>query len=250
MSHTAPTAAVIIIGNEILSGRTQDKNVGFIAQQLSDLGILLTEVRIIPDVNEVIGGVAKELSAAYDYVFTSGGIGPTHDDITAQSLADVFGLNVERNREAYLRLDNYYKSKGRVLNEASAKMADIPVGCPLIDNSVSAAPGFIVNENIFVFAGVPNILQAMFKAIIPLLSAAQPFVSKTLCLEVGESAVAKELEEVQQHFPVVIMGSYPGITPEGNHMTSIVLRSNNHELLLEAYNMLDNLLVACPRYTQ
>lgn len=242
MQNTAPSAAIIIIGNEILSGRTQDKNVSFIATQLSDLGILLHEVRIIADIAETIGQVAREFSEKYDYVFTSGGIGPTHDDITAQSLADAFSIKVERNQEAFKLLNDYYQSKGRVLNVASSKMADIPEGCPLISNSVSAAPGFIVNNNIFVFAGVPNILQAMFKAIIPQLKTSQPFISKTLSLAVGESAIAQQLESVQNQYPLVIIGSYPGLTEEGHHMTSIVLRSNNHNDLHQSFTELDGLL--------
>lgn len=159
-----PTAAICVIGDEILSGRTKDKNIGWIAEQLNGLGIQLTQARVIADVKETIIRHITELSDENDYVFTSGGIGPTHDDITTESVAAAFNVKVERNQEAMRRLEQHYKGTEIVLNEVRKKMADIPVGATLIDNPVSAAPGFQL-ENVYVMAGVPSIMQSMFESL-------------------------------------------------------------------------------------
>lgn len=241
------TAAILIIGNEILSGRTQDKNVQFIAQNLGDLGLDLREVRVVPDIEEEIIEAAKVLSRKYSYVFTTGGIGPTHDDITTASLAKAFGLNVEYHVEAYSLLEAHAKRNNRIVNEASKKMAYIPVECPLIYNKVSGAPGFIINNNIYVLAGVPNIMQDMFLSLLPRLRSGKPFISKTLRLLVGESLVAAPLEAIQQKYPQISMGSYPSVNDKGEHITSLVLRSNEPDTLDKAFAELNALLEHYPK---
>lgn len=158
---TNPTAAILVIGDEILSGRTKDKNIGWLAEELTTLGISLCEARVIADVRDVIISHVRDLSARYDYVFTSGGIGPTHDDITTESVAAAFDVPVIRHAEAEARLLRHYEGTDIDFNEARQKMADIPDTATLIDNPVSAAPGYIL-KNVHVMAGVPSILQAMF----------------------------------------------------------------------------------------
>ena len=159
-----PTAAIIIIGNEILSGRTQDKNINYLAKGLNELGIILKEVRVIPDDEQVIIETLNALRAVHDYIFTSGGIGPTHDDITADAVAKAFSLPLILHEEAFARLKKHYATKGVELNDSRKKMAYTPQGATLIDNSISAAPGFII-DNVYVMAGVPSIMQVMFDSI-------------------------------------------------------------------------------------
>ena len=161
---TNPTAAIIVIGDEILSGRTKDKNIGWLAEQLNSQGIQLREARVIPDIRETIIETVKTMSAAHDLVFTSGGIGPTHDDITTECIAAAFGKKVIRHPEAEARLLAHYENTGLEFNAARQKMEDIPEDAALIDNPLSAAPGFIL-ENVHVFAGVPSIMQAMFEGL-------------------------------------------------------------------------------------
>jgi molybdenum cofactor synthesis domain-containing protein len=228
----AKTAALIIVGLEILSGRTQDTNTNWIAERLTSRGIALGEVRIIPDDEYVIGKTAKELSASFDYVFSTGGIGPTHDDITAESMAKAFGKKLEKNEEALSMLLEHYGEED--LTDARAKMALIPEGAELIPNPVSAAPGFVL-DNIFVMAGVPRIMQAMFDHIIETIDAGKPILSNTVACSLQESVVAEDIATLQVNFPDVLIGSYPHYRG-GILGLSIVMRSLNEENLKSVTN--------------
>ncbi len=236
------TASILIIGNEILSGRTQDLNIQFIAAHLSDTGIHLEEVRIIPDKKEVIINTALELSKKYDYLFTTGGIGPTHDDITSEAVAAAFSRPVEKNMEAYRRIKEGYELKGRKMSPASEKMAMMPTGVTLIDNGVTAAPGFII-ENIYVMAGIPEIMQSMFLYILPTLKKGNAIISRQVSILAGESKVAKEFELLQSKYPDIEMGSYPFIHEE-DHATALVLRGENPSMLNDAFLELQNMVRA------
>ena len=231
MTDTPVTAGMLIIGNEILSGRTKDKNVGFIAEELTAIGIRLSEVRVVRDDEAAIIEAVTVLSERYTYVFTSGGIGPTHDDITTACIAKAFGVAVERNAEAMRRLTAHYDDSGVEFNEARRKMADIPVGATLIDNPVSAAPGFIV-KNVHVMAGVPRILQGMFAHLKPALTGGAQVLSRTVACTVGEGTVAGGLGAIQGDFPDLEIGSYPYFRA-GAFGTSLVLRGTD-EARLEA----------------
>lgn len=221
MTAAAVTAALCIIGNEILSGRTQDKNLAFIGGRLNALGIRLAEVRVVRDDEAAIIEAVRTLSERYTYVFTSGGIGPTHDDITTACVAKAFGAKVERNAEAMRRLTAHYANSGIEFNDARKKMAEIPVGATLIDNPVSSAPGFIIG-NVHVLPGVPRIMQAMFDGL--RLEGGLPMLSRTVGCTVGEGTVASGLGEIQARYPDVEIGSYPYFRP-GNYGTNLVLRS-------------------------
>ena len=202
------TAALIIIGNEILTGRTRDANLPYLAGRLDGIGVRLREVRVVPDDEAAIATAVNELRAVHDYVFTTGGVGPTHDDITAASLAKAFGVPVERNAGAVARLEAYYAGRDLDLNEARLTMADMPAGAELIDNPVSGAPGFRI-ENVFVMAGVPEIMQAMFEALRPRLKGGAPVHSRTVTVDLPEGAIAATLEDVEGRHAGVEIGSYP-----------------------------------------
>ncbi|MFO1243168.1 MAG: competence/damage-inducible protein A [Rickettsiales bacterium] len=222
-----PTACLIIIGNEILSGRTQDKNVSWLAQKLNEQGIKLAHVRIIPDVEQIIIETVNACRPAYDHVFTTGGIGPTHDDITAASVARAFGVKLLRHPEAERRLLAHYRPEQ--INEARMKMADIPEGATLIDNPVSTAPGFQLG-NVFVLAGVPNIMQAMFDSLKSNLKSGEKTLSRTLKTNLAEGTLAKDLSDIQSRYPDVEIGSYPHFQM-GQLSTSLVFRSTSAEKL-------------------
>jgi molybdenum cofactor synthesis domain-containing protein len=226
------TACMIIIGNEILSGRTQDKNLSWLAGRLNEVGIRMRHARVIPDVEEIIVATINEVRARYDYVFTSGGIGPTHDDITSACIAKAFGVPFGRNAEAERRLHAYYNSNNMELNEARLRMADIPEGATLIDNPVSTAPGFIM-ENVYVLAGVPRIMQAMMDGIIHSLNGGTSVLSETLSFWLPEGTVAEGVSKIQDQFPEVEIGSYPMIKDD-KLATSLVLRSDDAALLQTA----------------
>jgi molybdenum cofactor synthesis domain-containing protein len=202
----AKTAAVLIIGDEILSGRTRDANLAYIATALGAGGIPVVEARVVRDDDSAIVAAVNHLRAAYDYVFTSGGIGPTHDDITSACIAKAFGLPIERNAEAVRRLEAHYEPG--MLNEARLTMADMPAGAALIDNPVSAAPGFRV-ENVFVLAGIPAVLQAMVDGIVADLAAGPPLLGRTVVCRLGEGTIAADLADIQGRHPAVSIGSYP-----------------------------------------
>jgi molybdenum cofactor synthesis domain-containing protein len=222
---TAPTAAVLLIGDEVLSGRTKDKNLGFIADYLTALGIDLKEARVVADDEADIAAAVNALRARYAYVFTTGGIGPTHDDITADAMAKAFGVGISHHPEAVKILTEYFSQIGREPNEARMRMARIPEGATLIKNPVSKAPGFKF-ENVHVMAGVPKIMNAMMDEIAPTLARGAPMLSKTIQFLGGEGDVAKPLKEIQDQFADVVIGSYPFETPQG-FATNLVLRSRD-----------------------
>lgn len=202
----APTACVIIIGNEILSGRTQDANLAFIGKRCDELGIHLTETRIIPDIEETIVTTVNECRAGFTYVFTTGGIGPTHDDITSASVAAAFNRKLERNAKAVEAMDKYYEA-GK-LNEARLKMADVPESAILIDNPISGAPGFQI-ENVFVLPGVPLIMQAMFEGITDRLTGSTPILTLSIATNLTEGTLAEGLNALQEQYTDISIGSYP-----------------------------------------
>ena len=234
------TAAVIIIGNEILSGRTLDINTQEIALRLSEIGVSLIETRTIADDRTMIINTARELSSKYNYVFTTGGIGPTHDDITAESMAAAFNVRYVRNDEIYMILKNYYDKMGEKLNSAREKMAYIPESSKLLHNDATMVPGFVIN-NVFVMAGIPNIMKAILKSAIPMLKKGKVIQSKTLEVMMGESKIAISFEELQNKYKEVDMGSYP-FTRNGSHGTALVLRSSNYNLLEKAFVELETII--------
>ena len=226
------TASIIVIGDEILSGRTRDTNSNFIAKNLTKEGIKLEEVVVIKDDKKTIIEKIINYSEKYSYVFTTGGIGPTHDDITTECIASAFNLDVEINPEALKRLKDHYKKSNVELNDARIKMAKIPKGAILIDNPVSSAPGFIV-ENIYVLPGVPKILQAMFKNLEDEIKGITNMVSKNIIVYSPEGEIAAFLESIQNEFADISIGSYPYFRPP-DVGTNIVLRSIDKNLINEA----------------
>jgi molybdenum cofactor synthesis domain-containing protein len=200
------TAAVLVIGDEILSGRTQDTNLAAIARFLGPFGIDVAEARFVPDVQAEIVAAVNALRSRYDYVFTTGGIGPTHDDITADAIGAAFGRLVDHHPEALALLAARYAPGD--FNERRKRMARVPEGASLVKNSVSAAPGFQI-ENVFVMAGVPKIMQAMLEDIAPRLARGVPVISSTLTVPLPEGAIAEDLAGIQRRYPEVTIGSYP-----------------------------------------
>lgn len=223
-------AALVIIGNEILSGRTQDVNLQYVATALNDVGIRLAEVRVVPDDETAIVGAVNALRAAYQYVFTTGGIGPTHDDITAACIARAFDRPLIRNPEALARLEEHYRRTGRELNAARLRMANTPEGAELITNPISTAPGFRV-ENVFVLAGVPVVMQAMLEGLKNDLKGGRTMLSRTVGGEVGEGIIAQALGGLQAKYPTVDIGSYPFYRPGGVSGTNVVMRHTDAALL-------------------
>jgi molybdenum cofactor synthesis domain-containing protein len=226
------TAALIVIGDEILSGRTKDVNIGAVADFCTDLGIDLKEVRVVSDETGDIVAAVNALRARYTYVFTTGGIGPTHDDITADAVAKAFGVALPINARAREMLEARWKETGTEVNEARLRMARIPEGADLIINTVSAAPGFRIG-NVHVMAGVPIIMRAMLEAIAPTLKGGKKVQSVTVRAAVGEGTVGGALGELQTLYPDVKIGSYPQMG-KGRTMTELVLRSSDPVRLEEA----------------
>jgi molybdenum cofactor synthesis domain-containing protein len=220
-------AALIIIGNEILAGRTQDTNTPWIAERLTDHGIVLGEVRVIPDTEEEIIFSINELRKKFDYVFSTGGIGPTHDDITAESVAKAFGVELKQDDEAYKMLEEHYGVEE--LTEPRLKMSYTPSGAQLIPNPVTAAPGFIL-ENVYVMAGVPRIMQAMLDHVLGSIKAGKPILSNTVACSLQESVIAPDLTELQEKYKDVELGSYPHYRG-GVLGLSLVLRATNKDSL-------------------
>lgn len=212
MQSDNPTAAILVIGDEILSGRTREGNAHHLAQLLSATGFDLREIRVVPDDHDrivaAIRALDKSLGGAYDLLFTSGGIGPTHDDITADAVAAAHGTGIEINDEARALLQARCERMGTVLTENRLRMARIPVGATLIDNAVSAAPGFSIG-NTHVMAGVPEVFRAMVDWLLPRLSAGRPVCSATVEVRRGESDVAEELKAVAAEYADLSLGSYP-----------------------------------------
>jgi molybdenum cofactor synthesis domain-containing protein len=234
------TAAVLIIGNEILSGRTRDVNLAYLAAGLTALGIRLREARVVADLEADIVRAVNECRARYDYVFTTGGIGPTHDDITAECIAKAFGLKLIRNPEAVARLEPHYAPG--MLNEARLRMANTPKGAVLIDNPVSAAPGFQIG-NVFVLAGVPAIMQAMFDGLKARLVGGTPVLSRTVSAFVGEGVIAAGLGALQKRYADLDIGSYP-FYRQGRYGASFVLRGTEHARIDGAAAELRTLIVS------
>jgi molybdenum cofactor synthesis domain-containing protein len=225
------TAAILVIGDEILSGRTKDKNVGHIADYLTAVGIDLREVRIVPDVEAEIVAALNALRHRYDHVFTTGGIGPTHDDITADAVAKAFGVSIDVDERAVaMLLERIAKAD---LNEARLRMARIPAGATLIPNSVSKAPGFTIG-NVHVMAGVPSIMHAMLDGLAATLPTGRKMLSRSIDAGMREGDIAAAFGAVQKQFPDVAMGSYPGFKEGIGFTTQLVLRSRDEQRLERA----------------
>ena len=224
-------AAIVVIGNEILSGRTQDLNVSFLAKWLNELGVSVAEVRIIEDKEETIIDCINEIKNNFKYIFTTGGIGPTHDDITSKSIAKAFNLSYGFHKEAYDILEKYYKAGE--FSEGRKKMAKMPDKAALIYNPSSGAPGFIV-ENVFCLPGVPSILKSMVEGLKNKIVGGKKILSETISVHAVESEIAKSLEEVQNQFKDVEIGSYPFFRL-GKIGVSIVMRSIEKKEIDDCY---------------
>jgi len=231
-------AALIIIGNEILSGRTQDKNLSYLANWLNEIGIQLSEVRVIRDEEKVIIDTVNHLRSEYDYVFTTGGIGPTHDDITSLSIARAFGVELEVNDKALSILKEYYKDGE--LTEARMKMTMIPVGAELVDNPVSKAPGFKM-DNVFVMAGIPSIMQGMLEGARRFLKGGDVVKSMSVDVFTPESNVAQALTDLQKKYNDVEIGSYP-FSKDNRFGTTLVMRSSDEKRLQQCDEELKELM--------
>ncbi len=222
------TAALVVIGDEILSGRTEDKNIAQVARWLNGQGIRLLEVRVVPDREEAIVSAVNALRPSHDYVITTGGIGPTHDDITVDSIAAAFGVPVVVHPEARRVLEEYYRDRPLGLTEARLRMARVPEGAELVPNPTSGAPG-VKMDNVYILAGVPNIAAAMLEALDGKLEGGRPMVSVTVRAHTAESDVAALLKQVQDEHPGVSIGSYP-FYRQGNFGADFVVRSDDGEL--------------------
>ncbi|MEZ5878182.1 MAG: competence/damage-inducible protein A [Tepidamorphaceae bacterium] len=233
-------AAILVIGDEILSGRTKDKNIGYIAEYLTAIGIDVREVRVVPDDAPGIVAAINALRERYDYLFTTGGIGPTHDDITADCVAAAFGVKLEVRDDAVAQMKTRYPEME--LTPARLRMARIPDGGELIVNSVSGAPGFKIG-NVIVMAGVPKIMQAMLDAVAPTLKGGKPLLSETRSGAIKEGDIAEALGELQKRFPETMMGSYPGYGDKGFN-TSIVVRARDRAVLDEAVAQVEKMIAA------
>jgi molybdenum cofactor synthesis domain-containing protein len=226
------TAALLVIGDEILSGRTKDKNIGHIADHLTAIGIQMKEVRIVADEEPAIVAAVNALRQRYDYVFTTGGIGPTHDDITADCIAKAFGVGIDVDPRALAPMKAYFERRGVELTPARLRMARIPFGAELVENSVSIAPGFMLG-NVIVMAGIPNIMHVMLEAATRFLKTGKKMLSSALDLHRPEGEIAQLFGELQQRYPDVPMGSYPFMR-DGRPGTQLVLRSTEPERLAAA----------------
>ena len=234
------TAGMLVIGDEILSGRTKDKNIGYIAEFLTNLGIDLKEVRVVADDEGAIVEALNALRHRHDYVFTTGGIGPTHDDITADSVAKAFGVPIDHDPRAVALLQARFP--GGQLNEARMRMTRIPAGADLVTNKVSAAPGFRLG-NVFVMAGVPSIMQAMMDVIGPQLETGVKMLSETVRADAREGDVGTELGEIAKAHPDVSIGSYPFFDEARGPNTNIVVRARDPEKLAAARRAVEDMLV-------
>lgn len=227
------TAAVLVIGDEILSGRTKEANAGYIAEVLTAAGIRLREVRVVADDEAAIVAALNALRERYTYVFTTGGIGPTHDDITSDCVAKAFGVDIDVDQRALDRMLPYYESRGLELTASRLRMARLPNGAELISNRITAAPGFSIG-NVFVMAGVPSIMQVMLDEVLPGLRTGRIIVSETIKVLAPESEVADMFAEHQSEYPTVTMGSYPSFSG-GVMRCELVLRSIDAEALSKAH---------------
>jgi len=241
-SPTPVTAAVLVIGDEILSGRTKDRNIGFIAEYLTNIGVDLKEVRVVPDEHQEIVDAVNALRRRYDYVFTTGGIGPTHDDITADAIAAAFGVSIDVDERAVQELLKRLRRED--LTPARLRMARIPAGAELVLNEVSSAPGFWIG-NVITMAGVPAIMQSMMDWVGPRLRTGQRMLSTSIRADAREGDVAAPFGEIAGAFPDVIMGSYP-FNDEKGFNTNLVLRSRDAARLEQARQAVEAMLAALP----
>jgi molybdenum cofactor synthesis domain-containing protein len=235
------SAAILVIGDEILSGRTKDKNIGYIAEYLTSLGIDLKEVRIVGDEEAEIVGAVNALRARYDYVFTTGGIGPTHDDITAESVARAFGVPIDHDPRAVKILTERLAQTGSEMNEARMRMTRIPAGADLVLNKVSAAPGFWLG-NVIVLAGVPSIMQAMLDGIAPKLATGVRMLSETVRADAREGDIGTQLGEIAKAHPEVSIGSYPFFDEQRGPNTNVVVRARDPAKLAAAKTEVETML--------
>ncbi len=233
MTASIVTASILVIGDEILSGRTKDKNIGFIAEYLTALGVDLREVRVVPDVEAEIVAAVNALRARYTYVFTTGGIGPTHDDITAECVAKAFGVPIDFHPEAVRIISERAAAMGTEMNEARMRMARIPQGAGLVPNKVSGAPGFRIG-NVIVMAGVPAIMQAMLDAVAPSLKTGVKMLSETIRADAREGDVGTELGAIAKAHAEVSIGSYPFFDDKLGPNTNIVVRAREPQKLAAA----------------
>ena len=230
-------AAILIIGNEILSGRTQDLNFSYIVKALRGYGVSVLECRtILDDKNEIISSI-NTLRKKYKYVFTTGGIGPTHDDITSESIAEAFGVKIETNEEAYNILENYYNKNNYEFNEVRQRMARIPIGAELIPNNISAAPGFKI-DNVFVFAGIPKIMQSMLQESLKYINPQKKINRANIQEKVPEGEIAKILEKIIKTYSDIDIGSYPFFDSKKDFGVNIELSSKNKVSLEKAISYL------------
>ena len=234
------TAAILIIGNEILSGRTQDLNLAYLAKGLNEVGIRVVEARVIPDDAATIAAAVNEARARFDYVFTTGGIGPTHDDITAQSVADAFGVELYIHPDARRLLESHYRPGD--LNEARLRMAHVPKGARLLPNPISRAPGFAI-ENVHVLPGVPNIMQGIFEQLKARLKGGDKMLSRSVSCALAEGTLAHDLGALQDRWPDLEIGSYPYFR-RGDFGVTLVVRGTDRARLEAATAELRELIRA------
>jgi len=242
------TAGLLVIGDEILSGRTKDKNIGYTADYLTAIGIDLKEVRVVSDDETAIVSALNALRAAYDYVFTTGGIGPTHDDITADCVAKAFGVALPYHPDAVAILKQRMAKTGGELNEARLRMARIPEGAQLVVNKVSGAPGFWIG-NVIVMAGVPSVMQAMLDEVAPKLKTGAKLISVTIRADAKEGDVGTELGAIAKAHPETIIGSYPFFDEKLGPNTNIVVRARDPEKLKAVKEAVEEMLVTVHKQT-
>jgi len=239
------TAGMIVIGDEILSGRTKDRNIGHLADVMTAIGVDLKQVRIVPDEEPAIVEAINALRAGHTYVFTTGGIGPTHDDITADAVAKAFGVPCDYDARAYAMLEKSYAERGMEYTEARKRMARMPVGAVHIDNPVSLAPGFRIG-NVHVMAGVPAIFQAMLDNVVPTLKTGTKLLSAMVHCPYGEGTIGGPLTDVQKAHPDTIIGSYPKYQ-DGKFWTELVIRARDPQALEAGRAAVEAMLAAIPR---
>jgi molybdenum cofactor synthesis domain-containing protein len=235
------TAALLVIGDEILSGRTKDKNVGHIAEYLTDIGIDLKEVRVVPDEEPEIVAALNALRVRYNYVFTTGGIGPTHDDITADCVAKAFGVAIRHDPRAVEIMTARVAQTGGVMNEARMRMTRVPEGAELVLNKISAAPGFWIG-NVIVMAGVPHIMQTMLEYVTPRLKTGARMLSESVRADCREGDIGTELGEIAKAHPDVVIGSYPFMDEKIGGNTHVVVRSRDPHKLAAAKTAVEAML--------
>jgi molybdenum cofactor synthesis domain-containing protein len=235
------TAGLLVIGDEILSGRTKDKNIGYIAEYLTGIGVDLMEVRVVPDDEAAIVSALNEMRARYTYVFTTGGIGPTHDDITAECVAKAFGVSIEHDPRAIAIMKERLAQTGAELNEARMRMTRIPAGAELVLNKVSAAPGFWLG-NVIVMAGVPSIMQVMLDEVAPKLKTGVRMLSETVRADAREGDIGTPLGAIAKAHPDVAIGSYPFFDEKHGPNTNVVLRARDQEKLMAAKHAVEDML--------